>query len=162
MRNKSNQPSTSPTLRSKGKPRKSPRASSNKTADSVKPVSQPHSLLPYPWTLGSLKRKVNILYAQDEVGGDVPICYALKPEAYVRGESEPHVWVLIKLKDDQGTTHMLLVPKAECKDSKRLMDRLLNLGWDHFCAKKTAMQFLESLLTLMPPKKNLKLADRPG
>ena len=162
MRNTRNQPRASPTMRTSGKPKKTPVASLSKTGDSMKAVSQPQSQLPYPWRPRSLERKENILYAQSEDGEDIPICYAIKPEAYVRGETELRVWVLIKLMDDQGATHKLLVPKAECKDSKRLMDRLLNLGWDHFCAKKTAMKFLENLLTLMPPRKNLKLADRPG
>ena len=113
-------------------------------------------------SLGSLKRKPNWIELEDDYGNPTKVCLPIKAAAYVRGSVEPKVCVLLKFKDDQGKTHSLLVPKAECKDSKRLIERLVNCGWDYYCPKKTILVVLNELLDWCHPQTNLLRVEKPG
>lgn len=113
-------------------------------------------------SLGNIKFKKNFLELENEHGNLTKVCFPIKATAYVRWAVEPKVSVLLKFKDDLGDMHTLLVPKAECKDSKRLIERLINCGWDFCCSKKTVMTILDELLGWSCPQNNLQRVALPG
>ena len=116
----------------------------------------------YQCSLGRIKRKLNYLELEDDQGSRTKVCLLIQATAYVRWAAEPRVSVLLKFKDDQGTTHELLVSKAECGDSKRLIDRLINFGWEYYCNKRTILVVLDELLTWGRPQRNLERVGKPG
>ena len=64
-------------------------------------------------SLGTIKLKKDFLELEEEHGNLTKVCLPIKADAYIRGETEPKVLVLLKLKDDRGAWHELQVPKAE-------------------------------------------------
>ena len=113
-------------------------------------------------SLGTIKLKKDFLELEEEHGNLTKVCLPIKADAYIRGDTEPKVLVLLKFKDDRGAWHELQVPKAECKDSKSLIARLLNCGWEYFSPKKTVLLVLDELLTWCSPQKNLMRVEKPG
>ena len=128
------------------------------TADRDQPQSKP----PRQCSLGTIKLKKDFLELEEEHGNLTKVCLPIKADAYIRGDTEPKVLVLLKFKDDRGAWHELQVPKAECKDSKSLIARLLNCGWEYFSPKKTVLLVLDELLTWCSPQKNLMRVEKPG
>ena len=113
-------------------------------------------------SLGIIRRKRDFLMLEDEEGNLTKVCLPIKADAYIRGDIEPKVLVLLKFKDDQGVWHELLVTKSECMDGKTLIARLVNCGWDWYEPKKVVLRVLDELLTWCSPEKNLKRVEHPG
>lgn len=134
------------------------RDASGNTDDRDQPQAKPSRQC----SLGTIKLKKDFLELEEEHGNLTKVCLPIKADAYIRGDTEPKVLVLLKFKDDRGAWHELQVPKAECKDSKSLIARLLNCGWEYFSPKKTVLLVLDELLTWCSPQKNLMRVEKPG
>lgn len=130
----------------------------NSTADRDQPQSKPSRQC----SLGSIKLKKDFLELDDGQGNLTKVCLPIKAIAYVRRTIEPKVSVLVKIIDDQGQSHVELFPKAECKDVKRLIERLVNCGWDYYCDTKTLIAVLKDMLIWSLPEINLLGVDKPG
>lgn len=128
------------------------------TADRDQPQSKPSRQC----SLGSIKLKKDFLELDDGQGNLTKVCLPIKAIAYVRRTIEPKVSVLVKIIDDQGQSHVELFPKAECKDVKRLIERLVNCGWDYYCDTKTLIAVLKDMLIWSLPEINLLGVDKPG
>ena len=113
-------------------------------------------------SLGTIKLKKDFLELEEEHGNLTKVCLPIKADAYIRGDTEPKVLVLLKFKDDRGAWQELQVPKAECRDAKTLIIKLMNSGWDYFGPEKTVLAVLKELLTWCSPQKNLMRVEKPG
>lgn len=128
------------------------------TADRDQPQAKP----PRQCSLGTIKLKKDCLELDDGQGNLTKVCLPIKAIAYVRQTIEPKVSVLVKIIDDQGQSHVELFTKAECKDVKRLIERLVNCGWDYYCDTKTLFAVLKDMLIWSLPEKNLLGVNKPG
>lgn len=123
---------------------------------------QPQAKPPRQCSLGTIKLKKDFLELDDGQGNLTKVCLPIKADAFIRGDTEPKVLVLLKFKDDRGAWHELQVPKAECKEIKSLIAKLLNCGWDYYASKKIVVPVLDELLTWCSPQKNLLRVEKPG
>lgn len=113
-------------------------------------------------SLGTVRLKRDYLELEDDDGNLTRVCLPIKADAYVRGDTEPKVLVLLKFRDDRGTMHVLPVTKSECMDGKALLARLVNCGWHWYEPKKVVLRILDELLTWCSPENNLQRVENPG
>lgn len=94
-------------------------------------------------------------------GKKTSVCSYIAYKANLENDRTERVNVLVEFTDHQGRAKVASVPREDFANIKRLMDRLLSLG---FCVHEPelAKSFLYEHFKVNPPSVNIRMVNEPG